>query len=468
MAVPVVDAVVARRNRVRAGIAGMRARHEWLDHLSRTGERYFQQRGNHFAAAVTFFSVLTAVPLLMVAFGAAGFVLWLNPTLLDDLQDAITTAVPGPLADALNPIIDEAVAQRNAVAGLGLLAALWSGIWWTSNLREAVSAQWGLPALRPTSVARFWYDLRVLVVLGVTLLGSISVSVLATGGLDVGLAALGLADRRWSPLLTGGLAVALGLATGFLVFYWVITRLPRTKVPRRGAVRAAVVGAVGFEVLKQAIAFYLAEVTGTPGGAVFGPLLGLLLFLYLVARFTLLLTAWTATARGNELPSAPAAEPAVPEPPAPEPPVSEPPVPSPRRPRAGARRAGARRPAAAVPVPACRRSPRLHPPGPRCRAVPSAPRWASACCSGPGCAGSSDHATPRRNPDAAPPAGTPRPPRRARGAGDWREVGRSARGQQQRPCGLRSWWSVRARQNSRSVIGGPACPLRRWWARYWS
>ena len=53
------------------------------------------------------------------------------------------------------------------------------------------------------------------------------------------------------------------------------------------------------------------EVTGTPGGAVFGPLLGLLLFLYLVARFTLLLTAWTATARGNELPAPPPEPPAV-------------------------------------------------------------------------------------------------------------------------------------------------------------
>jgi membrane protein len=379
VALPVVDAVVARRNRVRAGIAGMRARHEWLDHLSRTGERYFQQRGNHFAAAVTFFSVLTAVPLLMVAFGAAGFVLWLNPTLLDDLQDAITTAVPGPLAEALNPIIDEAVAQRNAVAGLGLLAALWSGIWWTSNLREAVSAQWGLPALRPTSVARFWYDLRVLVVLGVTLLGSISVSVLATGGLDVGLAALGLADRRWSPLLTGAVAVALGLATGFLVFYWVITRLPRTEVPRRGAVRAAVVGAVGFEVLKQAIAFYLAVVTGTPGGAVFGPLLGLLLFLYLVARFTLLLTAWTATARGNELPSAPAVpEPPVPEPPVPEPAVPEPPGPEPAGSEPAVELAGlgssepepaipappAAEPAAAVPAPVLPSVPAPPPAGP--------------------------------------------------------------------------------------------------------
>ena len=303
MAVPVVDAVVARRNRLRAGIAGVRARHEWLDHLSRTGERYFQQRGNHFAAAVTFFSVLTAVPLLMVAFGAAGFVLWLNPTLLDDLRDAITAAVPGALSDAVIPFIDEAVAQRNAVAGLGLLAALWSGIWWTSNLREAVSAQWALPAVRPTSVARFWHDLRVLVILGVTLLGSISVSVLATGALDVGLVRLGLADGGVGALVPPAAAAVLGLGTGFLVFYWVLTRLPRTAVPRRGVVRAALVGAVGFEVLKQATALTIGSVTGTPGGAVFGPLLGLLLFCYLVSRFALLVSAWAATARGNELPA---------------------------------------------------------------------------------------------------------------------------------------------------------------------
>ncbi|MBL8927941.1 MAG: YihY/virulence factor BrkB family protein [Pseudonocardia sp.] len=298
----------------------MRARHEWLDHLSRAGERYFQQRGNHFAAAVTFFSVLTAVPLLMVAFGAAGFVLWFNPTLLDDLRDAITAAVPGALSDAVIPFIDEAVAQRNAVAGLGLLAALWSGIWWTSNLREAVSAQWALPAVRPTSVARYWYDLGVLAVLGVTLLGSISVSVLATGALDVGLAWVGLTDGELGTLVPAAVAVVLGLGTGFLVFFWILTRLPRVAVPRRGVVHAALVGAVGFEVLKQATALTIGSVTGTPGGAVFGPLLGLLLFCYLVSRFALMLSAWAATTRGNELPAAEPERPpalAAPAPPAP-------------------------------------------------------------------------------------------------------------------------------------------------------
>jgi len=37
------------------------------------------------------------------------------------------------------PDFETAIDQRNAVAGVGLVAALWSGVWWMSNLREAVS-----------------------------------------------------------------------------------------------------------------------------------------------------------------------------------------------------------------------------------------------------------------------------------------------------------------------------------------
>jgi hypothetical protein len=47
----------------------------------------------------------------------------------------------------------------------------------------------------------------------------------------------------------------------------------------------------------------LDAVTGSPGGAVFGSLLGLLLFTYAVARLILFVTAWAATARGNERPA---------------------------------------------------------------------------------------------------------------------------------------------------------------------
>jgi membrane protein len=288
--------------RFRARLAALRERHEWLAHLTRAGARYIEQRGNHFAAAITFFSILTAVPLLMVAFAAAGYVLWFNPELLTNLENSIAASVPAGLFDALNPIIETAIGQRNTVAGVGLVAALWSGIWWMSNLREAVSAQWGLPPPHPAALQRLAYDLVALVGLGGALVASLLVTLVGTGVGETALRFAGLADDGWTPTLLRGLSIAVGLVANWLMFLWAITRLPRTDVPMRGAARAALLGAVGFEVLKQGAATYLESVTTSASGAVFGSLLGLLLFTYIVARLVLGVTAWAATARGNERP----------------------------------------------------------------------------------------------------------------------------------------------------------------------
>ena len=142
----------------------LRARYGWLDHLVRAGTRYTERHGDHYAAAITFFSVLSLVPLLMIAFAVAGYVLFFNPALLDELRAAITENVPASLADTINPIIDQAISQRGAVGFVGLLAALYSGIGWMSNLREALSEQWAqvpedaadaqAAAVRPAGAAR--------------------------------------------------------------------------------------------------------------------------------------------------------------------------------------------------------------------------------------------------------------------------------------------------------------------------
>jgi hypothetical protein len=49
----------------------LRDRHEWVDHLVRAGARHTQRRGKDYAAAVTYFSALSLVPVTMVAFAAA-------------------------------------------------------------------------------------------------------------------------------------------------------------------------------------------------------------------------------------------------------------------------------------------------------------------------------------------------------------------------------------------------------------
>ena len=76
------------------------------------------------------------------------------------------------------------------------------------------------------------------------------------------------------------------------------TRLPRVKTPVIRVLRAAVFGAVGFEILKFIGAFYVARTT-SKGEATYGTfavVVGLLLFLNLISRLILLTAAFAVTA----------------------------------------------------------------------------------------------------------------------------------------------------------------------------
>lgn len=278
----------------------LRERHPWLDHLVRAGARYTDHHGDHYAAAITFFSILSLVPLLMIAFAVAGYVLFFNPNLLNEIRDAINASLPPNLADTINPIIDQAIAQRNTVAAFGLLTALYSGIGWMTNLRDALSEQWAQSPEPPALPKRLLFDLLALLGLGTALVGSFAITGAAGGFAADLLALVGLADQGWAQFLLQLLSLVLGLAANFLVFLWVIARLPRQHTPVRSAVKAAVLGAVGFEILKRVMTIYLTSITNSPSGAVFGSLLGLLVFVNFVSRFILFVTAWAATAQGVE------------------------------------------------------------------------------------------------------------------------------------------------------------------------
>nr|WP_282555517.1 MULTISPECIES: YhjD/YihY/BrkB family envelope integrity protein [unclassified Rhodococcus (in: high G+C Gram-positive bacteria)] len=78
----------------------------------------------YYAAGITYFSVLALIPILMVVFAIAGFVLVGQPDLLQQLQDEITDNIPGTLGDTLNDVIDTAIASRTSVCpGFG-----WCGL----------------------------------------------------------------------------------------------------------------------------------------------------------------------------------------------------------------------------------------------------------------------------------------------------------------------------------------------------
>jgi membrane protein len=49
-------------------IARQRRQRPWFDHLVRAYEAFDNRYGNHYAAAITYFSVLSLFPLVMIAF----------------------------------------------------------------------------------------------------------------------------------------------------------------------------------------------------------------------------------------------------------------------------------------------------------------------------------------------------------------------------------------------------------------
>ncbi len=281
----------------------------WLDHLVRAGEAYTERYGNHYAAAITYFSVLSLFPLLMISFAVAGFVLVGNSTLLTEMKDGITEAVPSGLGETINDVVDEAIDSRGTVGVLGLLAALYSGLGWMQNLRDALTAQWGLEHKQRPFLSTTIKDLLALFGLGLALGVSFGLSAAGSGLGTWLLGLVGLSDDAWALFLLRLATIVLSLAANWLVFLWVLSRLPRERVSARSAVRGAIAAALGFEVLKQVFTIYLESVTSSPSGQLFGPIIGLLLFANLVSRFLLFITAWTATAKENIVAPVPAAPP---------------------------------------------------------------------------------------------------------------------------------------------------------------
>ncbi len=187
-----------------------------------------------------------------------------------------------------------------------MLAAVYSGFGWMTNLRDALSAMWGHDIPDRPYLRKVFSDLLSLLGLGLALAVSFGLTAAGTGLGKLLLRLVGLQDDGWALFLLLLATIVLGLMANWLVFLWVLSRLPRQKVSAKSAVRGALLAAVGFEILKQVATIYLGIVGGSPTGALFGPIIGLLVFANLVSRLLLFATAWTATSRDNLKPAVPA------------------------------------------------------------------------------------------------------------------------------------------------------------------
>jgi membrane protein len=288
----------------------LRARFPWFDHVMRAQERYQDCQGDFFAAGITYFTVFALFPLLMVGFAIGGFVLSRQQELLTQIDDWIKQTVKGDFAQQLVDLIDNAIRSRTSVGIVGLAVALWAGLGWMGNLREALTAMWEQRHDADGFVRTKLSDLVALVSVFVAIVLTIALTALTSG--DLMRKVLALFDLQNAPgvgMLLQITSFVLSLGISWLLFSWMIARLPRESLSLRSAARAGLLAAIGFEVFKQLGSVYLRQVMHGPAGSTFGPVLGLLVFAYITARLILFATAWAATSTEN-LSAAPASPPA--------------------------------------------------------------------------------------------------------------------------------------------------------------
>lgn len=293
----------------------VRERSPFVDHIMRMLGRYGEQGGNQFSAGITYFSVLAIFPLFMLAVAGAATVLATRPALMQQVQDQIANSVSGDLGDTLNELLETAIAQRGAMYGIGGLTTLWSGLGWMNNLRIGISAMWDKD---PNETQGNFFTQKLSDLLGLT--GLLVALIVAFGVTAAGSSGLTQKVFEWvgiesfpgmdAVLVLAG--IVIGLVANFLVFWWMIVFLPRTDVPTKSGLKGAAIGAVAFEAIKQLSTVIMSSASGNPAGAVFGPVIVLMVVMYLIWRVVLYVSAWTATTEESmELAEPPVPEPAV-------------------------------------------------------------------------------------------------------------------------------------------------------------
>jgi membrane protein len=262
-------------------------------------ERLDRVKWSRLAAAMTFISFVALFPLLTVA--AAVTAATLSPSRQKTVESKIAEQFPGVVSEQLN--ITTLVHNAGTVGIIAGALLLFTGINWVGQMRACLRTVWELPDQEGNPFVAKAKDTGILVGLGGAMLLTFAASTLASAAVGLVARHLGLAAYGWGSALLRAAAFAVAVLGDFLVLLYVLTLLPGVEPPRRRLVVAALLGAVGFELLKLLLSGYIQGVAAKSMYGAFGVPVALLLWINFTAKLVLFCSAWTAPRSGHAEPA---------------------------------------------------------------------------------------------------------------------------------------------------------------------
>lgn len=276
-------------------------RHPLVAHALYANQRFQERLGPQFAGAITYFSVLSLVPVLMFVFAMLGMTM---TVLRPDLLYQLTREIRGALGDSAmtEPLVDlvtTSLVSWRSVTTWALLGAGWAGSRWAGHLKRAVRVMWSNEFEDATKRRNFFAEL------GVNLL--VFLGLITTIGIGLGLASVGgpfseqiVRWLGWESVPGIGFLVQLGavlmtFVAGWVMFAFLFVVLPNEPVSPRAWLIGTLVGALGVTVLQSVAGRVLGIFSGNVSAQIFGNTIVVMLLFNTLAMFILFTAAWVGT-----------------------------------------------------------------------------------------------------------------------------------------------------------------------------
>lgn len=270
-------------------------------HAMAANQRYGDRLGPQFAAAVTYFTVLSLVPILMFAFSVLGLTLTvLRPDLMTQVQDLIVDQLGEEgMGETIGTFIQETLSGWRGVFGLGLLTAAYSGSNWVGNLKRAVRVMWADKFSDATVKKNLVLEVLVNLAIFLGLLLAVGVGV-GVSQLGHGLSEQIIGWLGWESVPGIGifwrlLTVALTFMVSWLLMAFLFVVLPRKAVRPRAWLIGTLLGAFLLTILQSAAGLIMGVFGGNAAANVFGPIIVMMLLLNILATIILMTAAWVGT-----------------------------------------------------------------------------------------------------------------------------------------------------------------------------
>jgi membrane protein len=200
------------------------------------------------AGSISFFSLLSIVPVLLVFASLAGFLLS-SETVYTRVTDLAARLLPATVSDeSVIRFLNNLQAKKKLVGLFGLLGLIWTAARTFGSIEAALNYIWKIPSGRP-----YWHSLLLRLSLvpafAVFILLSLALTAVYASFRSVPLPLIGKKITEF-PFLTKLSATLLPIFIAFLLFFLIYKIMPRVKVSNLAAGVGALFGAVAWELAK--------------------------------------------------------------------------------------------------------------------------------------------------------------------------------------------------------------------------